>query len=107
MKMNRQLGKLMKQAQAMQSRMAEIEEEISSREFTATAGGGVVEAVVNGRHELKSIKIDPQVVRPDEIDLLEDLILAAVNEAQRTAEAAVKAEMDKATGGMDLGGMLT
>jgi len=106
MKMNRQLGKLMKQAQAMQSRMAEIEEEVSSREFTATAGGGVVQAVVNGKHELKSIKIDPQVVRADEIDLLEDLILAAVNEAQRTAEATVKAEMDKATGGMDLGGML-
>ena len=106
MKMNRQLGKLMKQAQAMQSRMAEIEEEVSSREFTATAGGGVVQAVVNGKHELKSIKIDPQVVRADEIDLLEDLILAAVNEAQRTAEATVKAEMDKATSGMDLGGML-
>ena len=106
MKMNRQMGKLMKQAQAMQSRMAEIEEEVASREFTATAGGGVVKAVVNGRHELKALKIDPQVVRADEIDLLEDLILAAVNEAQKTAEATVKAEMDKATGGMDLGGMI-
>jgi len=106
MKMNRQLGKLMKQAQAMQSRMAEIEDEAAGREFTGTAGGGVVEAVVNGRHELKALRIDPQVVRADEVDLLEDLILAAVNEAQKTAAAAVKAEMDKATGGMDLGGML-
>jgi DNA-binding YbaB/EbfC family protein len=101
MKMNRQMGKLMKQAQAMQSRMAEIEEEVASREFTAAAGGGVVQAVVNGRHELKSLRIDPQVVRADEVDLLEDLILAAVNEAHRTAEATVKAEMDKATGGLD------
>jgi hypothetical protein len=106
MKMNRQLGKLMKQAQAMQSRMAAIEEEAAGREFTGTAGGGVVEAVVNGRHELKVLRIDPKVVRADEVDLLEDLILAAVNEAQKTAEAAVKAEMDKAAGGMDLGGMI-
>ncbi len=105
MKMNRQFGKLMKQAQAMQDRIAQIEEEAASREFSATAGGGVVEAVVNGRHELKSIKIDPKVVVADEVDLLEDLVLSAVNEAQRVAAAAVKAEMEKATGGMELGGL--
>ncbi len=105
MKMNRELGKLMKQAQAMQARMAEIEAEVAGREFTATAGGGVVQVVVNGRHEVKSIKIDPQVVRADEVDLLEDLILAAVNEAQRTAETAVKAEMEKASGGLNMGGL--
>ena len=106
MKMNRQLGKLMKQAQAMQSRIAEVEEEVRGREFRASAGGGAIEVVVNGNHELKSIKIDPKVVVPEEVDMLEDLVLAAVNEAQRQAESVVKAEMEKATGGMDLGGML-
>jgi DNA-binding YbaB/EbfC family protein len=105
MKMNRQLGKLMKQAQEMQSRIAEIEEEVRAREFKATAGGGAIEVVVNGSHEVKSIRIDPKVVEPDEVDMLEDLVVAAVNEAHRQAESEVKAEMDKATGGMGLGGM--
>jgi DNA-binding YbaB/EbfC family protein len=106
MKMNRQMGKLMKQAQEMQARIGEIEEEVRAREFSATAGGGAIEVVVNGSHELKSIKIDPKVIDPEEVDMLEDLVLAAVNEAQRQAEAVVKAEMEKATGGLDLGGML-
>ena len=106
MKMNRQIAKLMKQAQSMQSRISAAEEEIAEREFTATAGGGVIQVVVNGRHEVKSVKIDPKVVRPEEVDLLEDLVLTAVNDAHRQAEAATKAEMDKVTGGMDLGGLL-
>lgn len=106
MKMNRQLGKLMKQAQEMQSRMAEIEQEVRSREFKATAGGGAIEVVVNGSHEVKSIRIDPKVVQPDEVEMLEDLVVAAVNEANRQAESAVKSEMEKVTGGLDLGGMI-
>lgn len=106
MKMNRQLGKLMKQAQEMQSRMAEIEQEVRSREFKASAGGGAIEVVVDGSHEVKSIRIDPKVVQADEVEMLEDLVLAAVNEAHRQAETAVKAEMEKVTGGLDLGGML-
>ncbi|MGD8395981.1 MAG: YbaB/EbfC family nucleoid-associated protein [Candidatus Eiseniibacteriota bacterium] len=103
MKGMRDLNKLMKQAQQMQAKMAELQEELGERELTATAGGGVVEAVVNGRHELKSIKIKPEVVQPDDVEMLEDLILAAVNEAHRQAEEMMRTEMEKATGGM--GGM--
>lgn len=108
-KMNRgpkgALGKIMKQAQAAQARMAAVEEELGGREYLGSAGGGVVEVVVNGRHELKSVKIDPQVVRQDEVEMLEDLVLAAANDAHRQAEAAAKAEMEKASGGFDLEGM--
>jgi nucleoid-associated protein EbfC len=106
MKMNRQLSKLMKQAQSMQSRITAAEEEMAEREFTGAAGGGVVEAVVNGRHEVKSIRIDPKIVRPEDVELIEDLVLTAVNEAHRQAEAATKAEMEKLTGGSELQGLL-
>ena len=105
--MNRQIAKLMKQAQSMQSRIAAAEEEMAEREYKASAGGGVIEVVVNGRHELKSVKIDPKVVRPEEVEMLEDLVLTAVNDAQRQAEAATKAEMEKLTGETDLGGLLS
>jgi DNA-binding YbaB/EbfC family protein len=106
MKMNRQMAKLMKQAQSMQTRIAAAEEEMAEREYKASAGGGVIEVVVNGRHELKSVKIDPKVVRPEDVELLEDLVLTAVNDAQRQADAATKAEMAKLTGESDLGGLL-
>jgi DNA-binding YbaB/EbfC family protein len=105
MKMNRQLAKLMKQAQSMQTKIAAAEEEMAERRFTATAGG-VIEVVVNGRHEVVSVKIDPKVVRPEDVELIEDLVITAVNDAQRQAEAATKAEMDKVTGGQDLGGLM-
>jgi DNA-binding YbaB/EbfC family protein len=106
MKMNpRDLGKLMKQAQAAQEKVAAAEEELREREFTGTAGGGVVEVVVNGRHQMKSIKIDPQVVRPEDVELLEDLVLTAANEAHRQAEETHRTAMDKLTGDLGLGGM--
>jgi len=105
MKSMRDLNKLMKQAQAMQSRMAALQEELQDREFSASAGGGMVDVVVDGRHELKSIKIKPEVVDRDDVEMLEDLILAAVNEAHRQAEETMRAEMEKATGGMNLPGM--
>jgi DNA-binding YbaB/EbfC family protein len=99
------LNKLMKQAQEMQQKMAAMSEEIAEREVTASAGGGMVEVVANGRHELKSIKIKPEVVDKDDVEMLEDLILAAVNEAQRQADEMMRTEMDKVTGGMQLPGM--
>lgn len=99
------LNKLMKQAQEMQKKMAAMSEEIAEREVTASAGGGMVEVVANGRHELKSIKIKPEVVDKDDVEMLEDLILAAVNEAQRQADEMMRTEMDKVTGGMQLPGM--
>lgn len=99
------LNKLMKQAQEMQQKMAAVSEEIAEREVTASAGGGMVEVVANGRHELKSIKIKPEVVDRDDVEMLEDLILAAINEAQRQAEEMMRTEMEKVTGGMQLPGM--
>ena len=106
MKMNRQLAKLMKQAQSMQTKIAAAEEELAERTYSATAGGGAITVVVNGRHEVVSVKIDPKVVRPEDVELIEDLVLTAVNDAHRQAEAATKAEMDKVTGGSDLGGLI-
>jgi DNA-binding YbaB/EbfC family protein len=96
----------MKQAQEMQSKMAALTEELGEREVTATAGGGMIEVVANGRHELKSIKINPEVVNRDDVEMLEDLILAAVNEAQRKAEEMMRTEMEKVTGGMPMPGMM-
>jgi len=107
MKMNPwALGKIIKQAQSAQAKMAAAEEELGEREFTGSAGGGVVEIVVSGRHQVKSVKIDPQVIRPEEADLLEDLVLTAANDAHRQAEETLRSAMDKLTGDLGLGGML-
>lgn len=100
MKSMRNLNKLMKQAQEMQAKMAALSEEVGEREVTASSGGGMVEVVANGRHELKSIHIKPEVVDPEDVDMLEDLVLAAVNEARRQADEMMKTEMEKATGGL-------
>ncbi len=105
MKNMRNLNKLMKQAQEMQTKMAELSEELGEREVSATAGGGMIEVVANGKHELKSIKLKPEIVDREDVEMLEDLILAAVNEAQRKAEEMMRTEMEKATGGMNMPGM--
>ena len=89
----------------MQANIQRIQEEMNAKEFEATAGGGMVKAVVTGAKELKSVTIAPEVVDPDDIEMLEDLVVAAVNEALSTAAAEVDAAMGKATGGMNLGGM--
>lgn len=96
---------MMQQAQRMQANIQRIQQEMNEKEFEATAGGGMVKAVVTGAKELKSITIAPEVVDPDDIEMLEDLVVAAVNEAISTATAEVDAAMGKATGGMNLGGM--
>jgi len=96
------MSRLLKQAQKMQSQLAELKEELGDRKVSATAGGGMVTVECNGRQEILSIKIDPQVVDPDDVEMLEDLIVAAVNDARRRAEELVKEEMGKLTGGMPL-----
>lgn len=100
------MNNLMKQAQKMQRQMEKTQAELGEKEVTATAGGGVVEVVVTGKRELKSITIDPEVVDSDDVETLEDLVMAAVNEGLRQAEELTSKEMAKVTGGMGLpGGM--
>ena len=96
------MKKMMKQAQKMQRDAAAAQEEIAQMEFTASAGGGMVEAVVMGDNTLKSVKIDPDAVDPEDVEMLEDMIVAAVNEAARQAADASKARMSSLMGGMNL-----
>lgn len=96
---------MMKQAQKMQADMLKAQEELANQEYEAAAGGGAVVAKVKGNHELVSLAIQPEVVDPDDVEMLQDLILAAVNEALRTAEASSAEQMKKATGGMNIPGM--
>jgi hypothetical protein len=100
------MNKLMKQAQQMQSRLAKLQEEMGDHREEATAGGGVVKAGANGRGELVDLAISPEVASADEVEMLQDLVLAAANEALRKAREAVEEEMRKATGGLGLPGMM-
>ncbi|HEX3028515.1 MAG TPA: YbaB/EbfC family nucleoid-associated protein [Clostridia bacterium] len=97
------MANLMKQAQKMQKDMEKMQEELQDKTVEATAGGGAITVVVSGKKELKEITIKPEVVDPDDVEMLQDLILAAVNEAIRKADEMVNGEMGKITGG--LGGM--
>lgn len=96
------MGNLMKQAQQFQNKMAKLQEELAERTVEASAGGGMVTVVVNGRQELVSIKIDTEVVDPDDVDMLQDLILAAVNDGMTRAKDMVNEEMGKLTGGLNI-----
>lgn len=97
------MGNLMKQAQKMQRQMEEASKELEEKEVTAAAGGGAVEVTVSGKKEVTKVKIDPEAVDPDDVEMLEDLIMAATNEALRQIEELSQASMSKITGG--LGGM--
>ena len=97
---------LMKQAQKLQEKMAKVQEELASKTVEATAGGGMVTAVVNGKSELVSIRIEKDVVNAEDVEMLQDLIVAAVNEGIRRAQEMASAEMAKVTGGMKLPGMM-
>ena len=99
------MQQLMRQAQKMQQDMARIQEELAEREVEAASGGGMVKAVVTGKKELKSITIAPEAADPDDIEMLQDLILAAVNEALRGVDQMTEGEMGKLTGGLGLPGM--
>ena len=98
------MSNLMKQAQRMQRQMEESAKELESAEFTAAAGGGAVEVTVTGKKEVTKVKLDPEAVDPDDVEMLEDLIMAATNEALRKAEEASAVNMAKLTGGLG-GGM--
>ena len=96
---------MMKQAQKMQQDFLRMQKELEEKEFTAKAGGGMVTATVNGKHELVGIEIKPEAVDPDDVEMLQDMVVAAVNEAMRKAEADQSANMAKLTGGLNLGGL--
>ena len=99
------LGNMMKQAQQLQSKMLEMQEELGNKTVTAQVGGGMVEVVANGRQEILSLRLDPEVVNPDDTDMLQDLILAAVNDALNRSREMVSDEMAKLTGGMKIPGL--
>ena len=96
---------MLKQAQKMQEEMAEKQAELEQREYETSAGGGVVSVKINGKKEILSVKIDPEVVDPDDVETLEDLVTAAVNEAIKTVESVSSEEMQKITGSIGLPGM--
>jgi len=96
---------MIKQAQRMQQNMLKMQEELENKEFTASVGGGVVSATVNGKGALLSVTISPDAVDPDDVEMLQDLIVAAVNEASREAEETSANEMKKLTGGLSIPGM--
>lgn len=94
------MGNIMRQAQKMQREMAKLQEELENKTFEASAGGGAISVVATGKREILEIKIKPEVVDPEDVEMLQDLILAAVNEALRKAEEMVSSEMSKLTGGL-------
>ena len=100
-------GNMMKEAQKLQQQMAALQEEVGKRTVEATAGGGMVTVVANGKQEIVSIKVDPEVVSKDDVQMLEDLVLAACNEALRQSREMVQAEMGKLTAGLKIPGMGT
>ena len=96
---------MMKQAQKLQQEMIRMQQEQESKTYSATAGGGMVTAEVNGKHELLNLSIKEEAVDPDDVDMLQDMIIAAVNEAMRTADNDAASNMSRLTGGLNLGGM--
>ena len=96
---------MMKQAQKLQQEMIRMQQEQESKTFTATSGGGMVCASVNGKHELVALEIKPDAVDHDDVEMLQDMVIAAVNEAMRTADAEAANNMSRLTGGMNLGGL--
>ena len=95
----------LQQVKALQEKMAKMQEELAFKKVEASAGGGMVTVVVNGRQEVLSIKIDPQVVDPEDIEMLQDLVVAAVNDALRRAQEMIAAEMGKLAGGLNIPGL--
>jgi len=98
-------GNIMKEAQKLQAQMAAMQEEVGKRKVEATAGGGMVTVEANGKQELTAVKIDPEVVSKDDVQMLEDLVLAAANEALRKSRELVQQELGKLTGGLKIPGL--
>lgn len=99
------MNNMMKQVQKLQKQMEEVQEDLKTKEVEASAGGGAVVARVNGNKEVVAIEIDKEVVDPDDVEMLQDLIIVAVNEALRTAEEKMSSEMSKLTGGLNIPGL--
>jgi DNA-binding YbaB/EbfC family protein len=99
------MNKMLKELQKMQVRMAQVEEELRDRTVEATAGGGVVKVLVNGHQEVKAINIQPDVVDPEDVDMLQDLVLAAINEGLKKSKEMANQEMAKLTGGLNMPGV--
>lgn len=96
------IGQIMKQAQQMQTKMAELQEQLAALEVSGSAGGGMVQVTMSGKGELRGVKIDPTLANPDDVEVLEDLIMAAANDAKAKVEVRVQEEMQKLTGGLQL-----
>ncbi|MFA7684811.1 MAG: YbaB/EbfC family nucleoid-associated protein [Syntrophales bacterium] len=103
--MMQNMNNIMKQAKKIQERISKIQEEMEKRTVEATAGGGMVSVVINGKNELLSLKIEKDVVDPEDVEMLQDLVMAAVNEGMRKAQEMVASEMGKVTGGFNIPGM--
>jgi len=103
--MNKGFGNIMKQAQMMQQKMQRLQQELESREVEASAGGGMVTARVNGKQQILDLKIEPAAVDPQDTEMLQDLIIAAVNEAIKKSQDMVQEEMGKITGGLNIPGL--
>ena len=100
------MGNLMKQAQKLQSKMFKLQEELADRTVETTSGGGMVKVTANGRQQIQSIEIEKEVVDPEDVEMLQDLILAAVNDALAKSQEMVSAEMSKLTGGVNIPGLV-
>ena len=96
---------MMKQAQKIQQEMLRMQQEMETKTYTAAAGGGMVKATVNGKHEVVDLQINPEAVDPDDVEMLQDMVMAAVNEAMRTADTDSANNMSRLTGGLNLGGL--
>lgn len=104
--MTRGLGNILKQAQEMHSKISHLQEEMAAKKVESSSGGGMVSVVINGKQEVLSLRIDPEVVSRDDVEMLQDLIRAAVNEAIRKSQEMMSEEMKKITGGMSLPGLI-
>jgi len=100
------LGNILKQAQEMHGKISQLQEEMANKTVEASAGGGMVTVVINGKQQVLSIRIDPEVVNREDVDMLQDLICAAVNEAIRKSQEMMTEEMKKITGGLNIPGLL-
>jgi len=104
--LSQNFGNIMKQAKKIQEKIAQLQTELESKTVEASAGGGMVTVVVNGKFEVLSLKIEKEVVNPEDVDMLQDLIMAAVNEGIRKAQEMATAEMSKITGGFNIPGLM-
>ena len=106
MKMKGSMGNMMKQAQKLQTKMMKMQEELADRTVESTSGGGMVKVVANGKQQIVSIEIEKEVVDPEDVEMLQDLVLAAVNDALSNAQEMVSGEMSKLTGGLNIPGLM-